>query len=52
MTVSIRRHCVYFKLRLDGLEYFILFTGGNLVFVMLVGDEYVKRFMHMVEVEI
>lgn len=47
--ISIRRHQVRIC---NGLDYSILFFGGALVFVMLVGDEYAKRFMHMVEVEI
>ena len=49
MTVSIRWHQVRIN---NGLDYTILFFGGALVFVMLVGDEHVKRFMHMVEVEL
>ncbi len=47
--ISIRRHQVRIT---DGLDYSILFFGGALVFVMLVGDEYKKRFMHMVGIEL
>ena len=47
--ISIRRHQVHIR---NGLEYVILFAAGVLLFVLLVGDEYEKRFMHMVGIEL
>lgn len=50
MKMSIRRHSV--RIHEKDFDYSILFFGGSLVFVMLVGDEWFKRFVHMVSVEV
>lgn len=50
MTVSIRPHTV--RIHEKGFNYSILCYDNVLVFVMLVGDEDAKRFMHMVAIEL